>query len=154
MEHSQSLHIATSNGGKYIGSLAQLTSKSEYTILYFYPKDCTTGCTLEAREFSMMIKDFAKLWATIIGVSKDTIDSHHKFISQSDLGIDLISDGDLGLHHAFGVRVEKKMYWRSYMWTARSTFILDTSGKIITKYTKVTTRGHAQLVYNDLKSQL
>jgi peroxiredoxin Q/BCP len=156
MIYSDSISVAHVDGSESTTTLAQLTGKhptghkSDYTIIYFYPKDCTSGCTVEAVEFSQLVDEFAALWAQVIGVSKDSITSHHKFITKSQLQVDLISDTDTTLHQAFGARWEKSMYWRKYMWSIRSTFILDTSGKIITKYDKVTARGHAKQVLDDL----
>lgn len=154
MEYTNPITIAHVDGSESTTTLAELTSKSDYTILYFYPKDCTSGCTVEALEFSQMVDEFAQLWAQVIGVSKDSITSHHKFINQSELKVDLISDPDTTLHQAFGAWWEKSMYGRTYMWTVRSTFTLDTLGKIITKYTKVTARGHAKQVFDDLTAHI
>jgi peroxiredoxin Q/BCP len=154
MNHTSPITIAHIDGSDSITTLAQLLTKSDYTILYFYPKDCTSGCTVEAMEFSQMVQQFTTLGAQVIGVSKDSIKSHHKFISESQLSVDLISDEDVSLHKAFGVRGEKSMYGRSYMWTIRSTFTLDKSCRIITQYMNVTARGHAQQVLNDLQAHL
>lgn len=151
INHSALLHITHyDHSNTDTITLAELVQQSEYTILYFYPKDCTSGCTLEAIEFNQLKNEFSELWAQIIGVSKDNITSHNKFINQNQLTIDLISDTDTSLHQAFGTRVEKNMYWRIYMGTVRTTFVLDKSARIITQYNKVTARGHAKQVLKDL----
>lgn len=154
MEYNNPITIVHIDGSESTTTLIELTGRSDYTILYFYPKDCTSGCTVEALEFSQMVDEFAKLWAQVVGVSKDSVASHRKFISQSELKVDLISDSDTSLHQAFGAWGEKNMYGRSYMWTIRSTFALDTSWRIITKYTKVKARGHAKQVFDDLQATI
>jgi peroxiredoxin Q/BCP len=154
MNYTQSITVACIDGSDKTTTLSDLVSHQIYTILYFYPKDCTSGCTMEAMEFSQMVDEFSKLWAQVVWVSKDSLTSHHKFISQSQLKVDLISDGDTSLHQAFGTWWEKSMYGRKYMWTVRSTFVLDKSARIITQYTNVIARGHAQQVLQDLQSHI
>jgi len=81
MEYTQVISIAHAHGSDDTTSLSELVNQSDYTIIYFYPKDCTSGCTVEAVEFSQMVDEFAKIWAQIIWVSKDSLASHHKFIT-------------------------------------------------------------------------
>lgn len=151
MNPDQHLTIAMIDGSNTTTTLAQITAQSGYTILYFYPKDCTSWCTVEAVEFSQMVDEFHSLNTQIIGVSKDSLESHHTFIVNSQLRVNLISDWDLSLHQLFGSWWEKSMYGRTYLWTIRNTFILDKWGRIITQYNKVTARGHAKKVYHDLQ---
>ena len=157
MIYDQPIAIAHIDGSDSNISLIELVNKnhkwnkSDYTVVYFYPKDCTSGCTVEAIEFSQLIDEFSKLWAQVIWVSKDSLASHHRFILQSQLKVDLIRDVDTSLHQYFGAWGEKSMYGRKYMGTIRSTFVLDTSCQIITQYSNVTTRGHAQQVLQDLQ---
>lgn len=125
--------------------------KNKYTILYFYPKDNTPGCTTESKDFSSLRNEFASLDAVIYGISKDSIKSHHKFIEKQELKIDLLSD-NLEIAEMFGVWVEKNMYGRKYMGINRSTFILDNKNNIIKSWNKVSVKGHAQEVLEYLKS--
>lgn len=151
MNYAHPVTIACVDGSDKTTTLSDLVRHKVYTVLYFYPKDCTSGCTVEAIEFSQLVDEFEKLWAQVIWVSKDSLTSHHKFISQSELRVDLISDSDTTLHQVFGAWGEKSMYGRKYMGTVRSTFVLDTSCNIITQYTNVTARNHAQQVLDDLQ---
>ncbi len=105
--------------------LNSLLISSPYTLLYFYPKDDTPGCTLEATDFTRLVPDFAKLGIEIIGVSQDSEVSHEKFCNKYDLGIQLISDEDGSLHNQFGVIGEKKNYGKVYIGVIRSTFLLN-----------------------------
>ncbi len=115
-------------------------------IVYFYPKDDTSGCTKEAQEFSALAADFAAAGAHIIGISKDSLASHAKFQTKYDLKVDLGSDAEGGVCEAFGTWVEKSMYGRSYMGIERSTFLIDAQGKIAKIWHKVKVPGHAQAV--------
>ena len=108
-------------------SLSAYLQKSDRTLLYFYPKDNTPGCTLEAQDFTRLKGEFANLGIQIIGVSKDSEVSHEKFTSSCNLGIDLISDTDGRLHEEFAVIGEKKNYGKVYVGVIRSTFLLDSS---------------------------
>ena len=115
-------------------------------IIYFYPKDNTPGCTNEAKDFSSLIKEFKKIDAEVIGISKDSIKKHKNFIEKQDLKIRLASDESGETIEKFGIWVEKKMYGRSYMGIERSTFIINGDGKIIEIYRKVKVKNHAALV--------
>jgi len=122
------------------------------TILYFYPKDNTPGCTKEAIDFTNLKNEFEKLWYQIVGVSKDSVESHKKFIQKHNLKIPLISDPDLELHNKFGTYGEKKSYGRVTMWTIRSTFILDENCNILKEYRNVKATGHAERVLKELNN--
>jgi thioredoxin-dependent peroxiredoxin len=128
------------------------TYKGMKLILYFYPKDDTTGCTREAQDFSALAGDFAKAGAVIVGISKDTIKKHAKFIEKYDLKVDLGSDEGGAVCEAFGVWVEKSMYGRLYMGIERATFLIDENGKIARIWRKVKVAGHAADVLEAVKA--
>lgn len=125
-------------------------SESEKTLLYFYPKDNTPGCTLEAQDFTRLKEDFANLGIQIIGVSQDSEESHEKFTTSCHLGIPLISDPDGELHKQFGVIGEKKNYGKIYVGVIRSTFLLDSDGQILREWRNVKATGHAEKVLREL----
>lgn len=115
-------------------------------VLYFYPKDDTTGCTAEAQDFTALIGDFAAAGAAVLGVSKDTPAKHGKFIAKYDLKVALASDVDDSVCEAFGTWVEKSMYGRTYMGIERATFLIDAAGRIARIWRKVKVKGHAEEV--------
>jgi peroxiredoxin Q/BCP len=126
--------------------------KGRKLILYFYPKDDTTGCTREAQDFTALAADFAKAGADIVGVSKDSIKSHAKFIGKYDLKVALGSDESGAVCEAFGVWVEKSMYGRNYMGIERATFLIGADGKIARIWRKVKVAGHAAVVLEAAKA--
>jgi peroxiredoxin Q/BCP len=115
-------------------------------VLYFYPKDDTSGCTLEAKDFSRLAPDFRKAGVEVIGVSPDSVESHAKFRDKYDLTIQLAADADKAAANAYGVWVEKSMYGRKYMGVERSTFLIDKAGRISKSWRKVKVPGHAEEV--------
>lgn len=121
-------------------------------VLYFYPKDDTPGCTNEAKDFTAMGAEFAAAGATIIGVSKDTVAKHGKFIAKHDLGITLVSDETTTICEDFGVWVEKNMYGKTYMGIERATFLIDSEGKIAQVWRKVKVKGHVEAVLDAVKA--
>lgn len=121
-------------------------------ILYFYPKDMTPGCTLEAKDFSCMIKEFKKLNVEVIGVSKDNVKSHEKFIQKEDLKINLLSDIDHKVQEKFGVWQKKKFMGREFMGTVRSTFLIGERGNIEKEWNNVKSKGHVEEVLNYIKN--
>lgn len=127
------------DGGGEI-SLEALRGKT--VVLYFYPKDDTSGCTNQAIQFSEKIDEFEDKNAIIIGVSKDNIKSHDKFKAKYDLKIDLLSDEELNVANYYGTWIEKSMYGRKYMGMDRSTFLIDADGKIKKIWRKVKIPGH------------
>lgn len=131
------------DGGRTI-SLAALKGKS--VVLYFYPKDDTSGCTKEAIDFTAAIKRFAKAGAVVIGVSRDSVERHDKFKAKHALAIDLASDPDGKACAAYGVWVEKSLYGRKFMGIERSTFLIDPKGKIARVWRKVSITGHVEEV--------
>jgi thioredoxin-dependent peroxiredoxin len=126
--------------------------KARKLVLYFYPKDDTTGCTKEAQEFSALAGDFAKAGADILGVSRDSVKSHAKFAAKYDLKVALGSDEGGELTEAFGVWVEKSMYGKKYMGIERSTFLIGADGKIGRIWRKVKVPGHAAEVLEAAKA--
>jgi peroxiredoxin Q/BCP len=120
---SSQLH--RSNGETIELTFSEILGQSGSTLLYFYPKDNTPGCTKEAQDFTRLRNEFSTLWIQIVGVSRDTIASHEKFTISCALWIDLISDSDEMLHHHFWVIGEKKNYGKVSIWVIRSTFLLD-----------------------------
>lgn len=136
-------------------SLEAILSRSERTVLYFYPADNTPGCTLEAQSFTRLKSDFEALGIQVIGTSLDSADSHREFHQSCGLGIDLISDPDKTLHNPFGVIGEKQNYGKTYIGVIRSTFLLDRSGKILKEWRNVRATGHAERVLREvLKSPI
>lgn len=116
---------------------------AKLTVLYFYPKDSTSGCTLEAKEFSALYSEFQNLGVLVYGISQDSTKSHKTFIAKQELTIPLLSDPDHIAIEGFGVWISKKLYGREYMGVDRSTFVIDGSGKILAAWNKVKARGHA-----------
>lgn len=125
--------------------------KGKWAVLYFYPKDNTSGCTLEAKDFTCMVDDFSREDATIIGVSPDSIKSHLNFIGKHDLNLKLLSDPDKKALEAYGVWKKKKMYGREYMGVERSTFLIDPEGIVRKEWRKVKVKDHATDVLDTLK---
>jgi peroxiredoxin Q/BCP len=124
----------------------------QWVILYFYPKDNTSGCTKEAQDFTALKGDFESENAVILGVSKDSVKSHVKFIEKKELGITLLSDEDTAVHQKYDVWRTKKNYGKEYLGTVRSTFLIDTEGNIAKIWDNVRTNGHAEKVLETLRS--
>jgi len=118
---------------------------SDPVVLYFYPKDDTSGCTREAQDFTALAPDFASAGVQVVGVSRDPMKKHDKFIAKYGLAVPLASDEDGALSDAFGTWVEKSMYGRKYMGMERATFIIR-GGKVIKAWPKVKVPGHAEEV--------
>ena len=126
--------------------------KGQALVLYFYPKDDTSGCTKEAIAFTEHVKSFEKAGAAILGVSKDTVAKHDKFIDKHSLKVALGSDPEGTVCEAYGVWVEKSMYGRKYMGIERATFLIDAKGKIAQVWRKVKVPGHAEAVLEAVKA--
>jgi len=120
--------------------------KGKPAVLYFYPKDDTSGCTAEAKNFTRLAPDFRKAGVEVIGVSPDSVESHAKFRKKYDLAVRLAADADKAVANAYGVWVEKSMYGRKYMGVERSTFLIDGKGRIVKSWRKVKVPGHAEEV--------
>jgi peroxiredoxin Q/BCP len=136
------------NGGETL-TLKDFAGKA--LVLYFYPKDDTSGCTAEALQFTALARDFAKAGAAVLGVSKDSVTKHEKFVEKHDLKVRLGSDEDGKAVEAYGVWVEKSMYGRKYMGIDRSTFLIDGKGVIRKIWRKVKVPGHAKEVLAAVK---
>ncbi len=130
------LDLDTDAGGR-----TSLAGKA--SVVYFYPKDDTSGCTREAQDFTALAGDFATAGVQVIGVSKDSLASHGKFRAKYDLGVTLASDPDGVACEAWGVWVEKSMYGRKYMGVERATFLVGPDGRVVRAWHKVKVPGHA-----------
>jgi peroxiredoxin Q/BCP len=127
-------------------------ARGKAVVLYFYPKDATSGCTVEAQEFRDLHAKFKRAGALVLGVSRDTLKSHVKFREKEALPFDLLSDPDEALCKLFDVIREKSLYGRKYMGIERSTFLIDDKGVLRQEWRKVKVAGHAQEVLEALRS--
>jgi peroxiredoxin Q/BCP len=132
------------------GEICLKDQKGKWVVLYFYPKDNTKGCTMEALEFTAAEDEFKEKNAIIIGVSPDSLKSHSKFREKHELSINLLSDTEKETLEAYDVWQKKKMYGREYMGVVRSTYLIDPEGKIAHKWSKVKVAGHADEVLEKL----
>ena len=121
-------------------------------VLYFYPKDDTTGCTREAQDFSAALPQFRRAGAAVLGISKDTVKAHDKFVAKYELKLPLASDPEGTTIEAYGSWVEKTLYGRKYMGIDRSTFLIDGAGRIVRIGRKVRVAGHADDVLAAVKA--
>jgi thioredoxin-dependent peroxiredoxin len=119
---------------------------NQQLVLYFYPKDDTPGCTLEAKEFNELLPEFLTIGCSVIGISRDSVESHNKFCTKHKLEITLASDSTGKVCQDYGVWVEKSMYGKKYMGINRSTFLIDKNAKIAYIWPKVSASGHAKQV--------
>ncbi|MDG1408948.1 MAG: peroxiredoxin [Octadecabacter sp.] len=133
------------------GDMITLADIQGPVVLYFYPKDDTPGCTKEAIGFTEHLEGFAASGATILGISKDTVTKHEKFIAKHDLKIALLSDADGNVCERFGVWVEKNMYGKQYMGIERATFLIS-GGKISRIWRKVKVPGHVDEVLDAVRA--
>jgi peroxiredoxin Q/BCP len=134
------------------GSSVDLAAPGSPLVLYFYPKDDTTGCTKEAQDFTELAGDFAKAGAKVVGVSRDPMKKHEKFIGKYGLKVPLVSDEDGRISDAFGTWVEKSMYGRKYMGMERSTFLIGKGGRVAKAWRKVKVPGHAAQALQAVKA--
>jgi peroxiredoxin Q/BCP len=128
------------------GRLGLKALRGRWVVVYFYPKDDTEGCTLEAKEFSERIESFAAAGAAVIGISPDSSRSHERFTCKHELRLPLASDADKTVAVAYGVWVEKTMYGRTFMGVERATFLVGPDGKLARIWRKVSPKGHAEEV--------
>ena len=134
------------------GKTLQLSKlKGRPVVVYFYPKDDTSGCTAEAKDFSCLAPDFRAAGAEIIGISPDSPESHAKFKAKYGLVLNLAADIDKTTAEAYGVWVEKSMYGKKYMGVERSTFLIDKTGRVAKSWRKVKVPGHAEEVLAAVK---
>lgn len=128
------------------GELSLASLRGRKVVLYFYPKDDTSGCTKQACGFRDSIAEFDGAGAVVVGVSPDSVESHDRFKQKYDLPFRLLSDPDHKVAEAYGVWVEKSMYGRKYMGIERSTFLIDEDGRIARIWRKVKLPGHVEAV--------
>lgn len=126
--------------------------KGKWVVVYFYPKDNTQGCTMEAIDFTNSIKEFKKYNAVVIGISPDSPESHCRFYDEHNLDIVLLSDAEHKVAELFGVWKKKSMYGKSFMGIERSTFLIDPEGRVRASWRKVKVPGHVEEVLQTLKS--
>jgi peroxiredoxin Q/BCP len=131
------------DGGEEV-TLSQMQPKA--VVLYFYPRDDTSGCTKEAIAFTGLAAEFEAANTVIIGISKDSVASHDKFVAKHDLGVILVSDEGSDVCERYDVWKEKSMYGKKFMGIERATFLIDGSGKIAQAWPKVKVPGHAEAV--------
>ena len=128
------------------GSSVDLSAPGKPLVLYFYPKDDTSGCTREAQDFTALADDFHKAGIKVIGVSRDPMKAHEKFIGKYALAVPLVSDEDGRISDAFGTWVQKSMYGRKYMGMERATYLIGADGRVLRAWRKVKVPGHASEV--------
>jgi peroxiredoxin Q/BCP len=128
------------------GTSLDLAAPGGPVVLYFYPKDDTSGCTREAQDFTALAADFKKAGVKVVGVSRDPMKSHDKFIGKYSLAVPLISDEDGRISAAFGTWIEKSMYGRKYMGMERATYLIGADGRVLKAWRKVKVPGHAEEV--------
>ena len=132
------INVAASDGNS-----TNLASPGQPLVLYFYPKDDTSGCTREAQDFTALAPDFARAGVKVVGVSRDPMKRHEKFIDKYGLAVPLASDEDGRISDAFGTWVEKSMYGRKYMGMERATYLIGADGRVLKVWRKVKVPNHA-----------
>lgn len=141
------IDLPTDNGGNF--RLADM--KGETVLVYFYPKDDTSGCTAQACSFNENLKSLERLGVAVVGISKDSVKKHDKFKAKYDLHFPLASDEEGDVCERYGVWVEKSMYGRKYMGIERTTFLIDAHGEIAKIWSKVKVPGHTDDVLAAIK---
>ena len=136
--HAPALLLTASDGSE-----VDLAAPGQMLLLYFYPKDDTSGCTRQAQDFTAMAGEFAAAGVRVVGVSRDPMKKHEKFIGKYGLTVPLASDEDGRISEAFGTWVQKSMYGRKYMGMDRSTFLIAPDGRVLRTWRKVKVNGHA-----------
>jgi len=135
------------------GSVKASDFKGRKLVVFFYPKDNTPGCTMEAKDFTALQSQFDKAGVALLGVSKDSPKKHLNFIAKHDLATPLASDAETGgLSDALGIWTEKQNYGRTYMGMVRTTYLIDADGKIARVWNKVRVKGHAEEVLEAAKA--
>ena len=140
-DKAPAINVTASDGGSI-----NLAAPGQPLVLYFYPKDDTSGCTREAQDFTALAGDYSKAGVKVVGVSRDPMKSHEKFIGKYGLSVPLVSDEDGRISDAFGTWVQKSMYGRKYMGMERSTFLIGADGRVVKAWRKVKVPGHAEEV--------
>lgn len=135
------------------GSILPSDLKGKPAVIWFYPKDNTPGCTVEAKDFSALAPDFAKAGVALLGVSKDSPQKHRNFIDKQGLSVPLATDAaEGGLSDALGIWTEKQLYGKKFMGMVRTTYLLDSEGRIARLWDKVKVKGHAEEVLEAARS--
>jgi len=145
-DRAPAMTVTASDGGNL-----NLASPGQPLVLYFYPKDDTSGCTREAQDFTALAPEFAKAGVKVVGVSRDSMKSHDKFIGKYGLAVPLASDEDGKISEAFGTWVEKSMYGRKYMGMERATYLIGADGRVLRAWRKVKVPNHANEVLKAAK---
>ena len=140
-DRAPAMTVTASDGGNL-----NLASPGRPLVLYFYPKDDTSGCTREAQDFTALAPEFAKAGVKVVGVSRDSMKSHDKFIGKYGLAVPLASDEDGRISDAFGTWVQKSMYGRKYMGMERATYLIGADGRVLRAWRKVKVPNHANEV--------
>ncbi len=125
--------------------------RGRWVVLYFYPRDNTPGCTVEAREFTELLPRFEELGAVVIGVSKDSLESHRRFAERHGLRVELLSDPEHRVIEMYGAWGKKRMRGREYWGTVRTTYLIDPEGRVARVWRRVRARGHAARVLEELE---
>ena len=133
------------------GSSINLAAPGQPLVLYFYPKDDTSGCTREAQDFTALAGEYAKAGVKVVGVSRDPMKKHEKFIDKFGLSVPLVSDEDGRISEAFGTWVQKSMYGRKYMGMERATYLIGADGRVLKSWRKVKVPEHAEEVLKAAK---
>jgi len=133
------------------GSSINLAAPRQPLVLYFYPKDDTSGCTREAQDFTALAGEYAKAGVKVVGVSRDPMKKHEKFIDKYGLSVPLVSDEDGRISEAFGTWVQKSMYGRKYMGMERATYLIGADGRVLKSWRKVKVPKHAEEVLKAAK---
>jgi thioredoxin-dependent peroxiredoxin len=133
------------------GSSINLAAPRQPLVLYFYPKDDTSGCTREAQDFTALAGEYAKAGVKVVGVSRDPMKKHEKFIDKYGLSVPLVSDEDGRISEAFGTWVQKSMYGRKYMGMERATYLIGADGRVLKSWRKVKVPEHAAEVLKAAK---
>lgn len=134
------------------GTLSLSSFRGKPVVLFFYPKDDTEACTLEAKDFTAAKPEFDAAGVALIGLSPDPVKKHDKFVKKHELGVPLASDENLETLQAYGVWKEKSMYGRTYMGVERTTILIDAKGKIVEIWSKVKVKGHVEAVLEAAKT--
>lgn len=134
------------------GDLTLSSLRPSKVVLYFYPKDDTSGCTKEALGFTDAKAAFEAAGAVVVGISKDPAEKHDKFIAKHDLNVILVSDAESDVCEAYGTWVEKQMYGKKYMGIERATFLIDGDGKVLREWRKVKVPGHVEEVLEAVRA--
>lgn len=134
-----------------VWSLGDFAGK--WLLIYFYPKDMTSGCTVEAEQFRDFYEDFKALGCEIVGVSCDSVDSHQKFVCKYNLPFPLLADVEKKMVEDYGVWVEKSMYGKKFMGISRESFLISPEGEVVKHFEKVKPEGHAEEVLGEIRNK-